>query len=288
MYQKLILEEFPEIRFAHPYTTAHYDIAFPSCPGMMELTFFEKGAVTRVEGDGSRVEIPEGAFFFTTFDRPFRMFSEEAGCSHITVGVRGAFRLEAVSREEVGGWKGEGAAPAALLPRGPLVLGRDHGAAGLLRSLVNLYAVPGAPSALRCAGLFLELLAALTDEVLRRAMVEAGQVSPSGIRYAQRAARYLAEHLTEKLSVEAVAGELGISSSYLSALFKAYTGRSLVDYGNAIRVERIRELMVSRRLTLREAGEAVGIPDENYASRLFRKYAGISAREYLRQAGQEG
>ena len=118
MYQKLILEEFPEIRFAHPYTTAHYDIAFPSCPGMM------------VEGDGSRVEIPEGAFFFTTFDRPFRMFSEEAGCSHITVGVRGAFRLEAVSREEVGGWKGEGAAPAALLPRGPLVLGRDHGTAG--------------------------------------------------------------------------------------------------------------------------------------------------------------
>lgn len=150
---------------------------------------------------------------------------------------------------------------------------------------MNLYAVPGASSALRCAGLFLELLAALTDEVLRRAMVEAGQVSPSGIRYAQRAARYLAEHLTEKLSVEAVAGELGISSSYLSALFKAYTGRSLVDYGNAIRVERIRELMVSRRLTLREA---VGIPDENYASRLFRKYAGISAREYLRQAGREG
>lgn len=108
MYQKLILEEFPEIRFAHPYTAAHYDIAFQSCPEMMELTYFEKGAVTRVERDGSRVEIPEGAFFFTTFDRPFRMFSEEAGCSHITVGVRGAFRLEAVSREEVGGWKGRG------------------------------------------------------------------------------------------------------------------------------------------------------------------------------------
>ena len=32
----LILEEFPEIRFAHPYTTAHYDISFPSCPGMLD------------------------------------------------------------------------------------------------------------------------------------------------------------------------------------------------------------------------------------------------------------
>lgn len=89
MYQKLILEEFPEIRFAHPYTTAHYDISFPSCPGMMELTFFEKGAVTRVEGDGSRVEIPEGAFFFTTFDRPFRMFWRRPGAATLPWGSGG-------------------------------------------------------------------------------------------------------------------------------------------------------------------------------------------------------
>lgn len=33
VYQKLILEEFPEIRFAHPYTTAHYDISFPAVRG---------------------------------------------------------------------------------------------------------------------------------------------------------------------------------------------------------------------------------------------------------------
>ena len=60
----------------------------------------------------------------------------------------------------------------------------------------------------------------------------------------------------------------------------------MIDYTNAIRIERVKELMLTRNLRLREAGESVGLTDENYASRLFKKYTGLSVREYLRLMAQ--
>ena len=75
---------------------------------------------------------------------------------------------------------------------------------------------------------------------------------------------------------------MGICPSYLSALFKAYTGRSIVDYTNAMRVEKVKELLLTRDFRLREAGVSVGVLDENYMSRLFKKYTGQSVQAFQR------
>ena len=156
-------------------------------------------------------------------------------------------------------------------------------AAGTLRRLIALYALPEAAQRLRCTALLFELLAALTEETVRAAVLEEGSLSPSGILYARRACRYIAAHLSEKITMAALAAELGISTSYLSALFKAYTGRSVVDYVNARRVERVRELLATKGGPLREAGESVGLADENYVGRLFKRYTGQSVRDFQRQ-----
>ena len=86
--------------------------------------------------------------------------------------------------------------------------------------------------------------------------------------------------MDKKLTVGEIAGYLHISDGYFSRLFKSVTGQTVIEYVNRVKLERVRDLIASRQATLREAGESVGIYDENYLSRLFRQYMGLTVREY--------
>lgn len=285
VYRKLTWEDMPRIRFAHAHATARYDMAFPAMPRWLEFAYFEQGAVVRRLADGTRQPIPQGSAGLFTFRQASRFYSPAPACRHITVGFEAAYRMEEISREELlaGTRLEEARPPAVFLPAGAFPLEEKGPAAGTLRRLIALYALPEAAQRLRCTALLFELLAALTEETVRAAVLEEGSLSPSGILYARRACRYIAAHLSEKITMAALAAELGISTSYLSALFKAYTGRSVVDYVNARRVERVRELLATKGGPLREAGESVGLADENYVGRLFKRYTGQSVRDFQRQ-----
>ena len=45
-------------------------------------------------------------------------------------------------------------------------------------------------------------------------------------------------------------------------------------------MEKARDLLINTRLPIRHVGEAVGCPDQNYFSRLFKNYTGFSPIEY--------
>ena len=57
-------------------------------------------------------------------------------------------------------------------------------------------------------------------------------------------------------------------------------GMTLVEYSNCAKVQRVRELITSRNISLTDAGLAVGIDDVKYLSRLFKKYSGVTSAEY--------
>ena len=59
------------------------------------------------------------------------------------------------------------------------------------------------------------------------------------------------------------------------------TGQTLITYINRVKIERVKELLlINNAITLKEAGENVGIEDENYLSRIFKQYTGLSVREF--------
>ena len=260
-------------------------MAFPAMPRRLEFTYFEQGAVVRQLADGTQQPIPQGSADLFTFRQASRFYSRDPACRHITVGFEADYQMETISREELltDTRLEEIQSPMVFLPEGVFLLEDRDPIVSALRRLIALYALPEAAQRLRCTALLFELLAALTEETVRAAVLESGALSPSGILYARRACRYIAAHLAEKITMGALAAELGISTSYLSALFKAYTGRSVVDYVNARRVERVRELLATKGGSLREAGESVGIADENYVGRLFKRYTGQSVRDFQRQ-----
>ncbi len=88
--------------------------------------------------------------------------------------------------------------------------------------------------------------------------------------------RYILEHVCEDISLDKASQISNISRSYLSSIFKKETGESLTDYINRVKMEAAMELIRKFGLKTYEVAEKVGISDESYFSKLFKKYMGIS------------
>ena len=97
--------------------------------------------------------------------------------------------------------------------------------------------------------------------------------------YVQQALRYMAAHYTEDISLDAVAGRIGISPSYLSRLFSAEQGKSFVECLTELRMRSAVELARETRLSIREIAQRTGYSNTTYFCRVFKKHAGCTISE---------
>lgn len=86
--------------------------------------------------------------------------------------------------------------------------------------------------------------------------------------------------LDDDLSLKRFANELFLNTSYLSSLFKKETGMTLTDYVNQHRIDYAKRLLKSTTLSIQTVAATVGISDIHYFTRLFRRIAGCSPREF--------
>lgn len=112
----------------------------------------------------------------------------------------------------------------------------------------------------------------------------------SGNRYGSlidTAKQYLAEHFeSNDVSLNTVAAQVGVSSSYFSSIFKQETGQSFVEYLTKLRIDKACELLRCTTLRTSEIGERVGYNDPHYFSATFKKVTGVSPKDY-KNGGQE-
>ena len=94
------------------------------------------------------------------------------------------------------------------------------------------------------------------------------------------ARRYIDDHLAEDISLESVAGVVGLSPEYLSRLFKQEVGMNYVEYLVMRRVEQAKTYLRDPTLKIYEVSHAVGYRNEKYFARVFRNMTGISPTEY--------
>lgn len=93
-------------------------------------------------------------------------------------------------------------------------------------------------------------------------------------------------NLGADLSLSAQAKQLNVNSSYLSTLFRKELGTTLTEYVARRRVEYAMFLLDSTSLQIQTIAQHCGIPDVNYFTRTFKKYAGMTPKEY--RAGRRG
>lgn len=98
--------------------------------------------------------------------------------------------------------------------------------------------------------------------------------------YTMRCKDYIARHFREKIYLDEIADTLGISSSYLSRLFKKETGVRLQDYVNQVRVERAANLLVYSEESIPRIAEYVNFPSQSYFGKIFKAYKNMTPRQY--------
>lgn len=97
---------------------------------------------------------------------------------------------------------------------------------------------------------------------------------------AEKVKRYLAEHCTENITLEAAAAVACMSASYFSAFFKKQTGFGFKEYLTRMRLEEAKRLMRRTDLKIYEVASRVGFGDPKHFTDMFRKYAGMTPQQF--------
>jgi AraC-like DNA-binding protein len=84
--------------------------------------------------------------------------------------------------------------------------------------------------------------------------------------------------LAEPLTVAEIAKAAGVSHNHLTRLFRAATGRTVVSYVRARRMERARHFLQATTLSIPAIAASVGIPDLQAFNKACRRELGTSPR----------
>ncbi|MDC7239570.1 MAG: AraC family transcriptional regulator, partial [Spirochaetales bacterium] len=95
--------------------------------------------------------------------------------------------------------------------------------------------------------------------------------------------RYVDENLDKKLLLSEVASIHGLSQSYLSTLLSRYGGCSFVEYTSKAKVAAAKRMMCDEKLLIQDIAERLGYENAFYFSKVFKKYEGVSPRDYIQQ-----
>ena len=101
-----------------------------------------------------------------------------------------------------------------------------------------------------------------------------------------KAIEYTNTYYMEKLTLEDVAGQVHLSPSYFSRLFKEETGYNFSTYLNTVRIEKSKKLLVNCDIPLVDVSNLVGFDEQSYFTRVFKKLTGTTPGKYREARGQ--
>ena len=92
---------------------------------------------------------------------------------------------------------------------------------------------------------------------------------------------YIYRHYQDKeLSLSVLSERLHLNATYISTIFKRYTNENFKTYLIRLRMKKACELLRDTELCIYEISEAVGYPNSQYFSVMFKKIQGITPAEY--------
>ena len=125
-----------------------------------------------------------------------------------------------------------------------------------------------------------EELCYLLQEVVENFMESMFTQRDQGNPHIRKALRYIAANYPQKLTLQHVAGEIGISPNHFSALFHKTVGISFRDYLSQVRVEESKRLLLYTDYSLADIAAAMGFPDQSNFSKVFKRITGMSPGKY--------
>ncbi len=100
----------------------------------------------------------------------------------------------------------------------------------------------------------------------------------------ERVMNSINKHLDDsELSVDTIAGEVGISRVHLHRKMKELTGQTPHDFIRNIRLKRAATMLASQGMNVTEVMYACGFSNSTSFSTIFKRFYGMSPRDYMRE-----
>ncbi len=102
----------------------------------------------------------------------------------------------------------------------------------------------------------------------------------------RRAQQYVAEYVCSKLTVPVVAQGVGVSASYLTALFHKHMQIAPAEYIRRMKLQKSRQMIREGSLNFTQIAESLQYSTVHHFSRQFKDKFGITPSEYARTVGR--
>ena len=97
-----------------------------------------------------------------------------------------------------------------------------------------------------------------------------------------KVSEYITKHCSEHITLPDLCSAFGISQTYMSRLFRKYSGKSCNEYVKSVRLEKAIELLKQcPNLQVKDVASIVGFKDQFYFSRLFHHEVGVSPSNFI-------
>ena len=94
---------------------------------------------------------------------------------------------------------------------------------------------------------------------------------------------YIRSHLSNKIVLDEIAAEVGLSKYHFSREFKKATGMTLITYVNTIRCLHAKKLLLKNEYSIHEVALKCGFENDSYFSRTFKKHTGYLPSESVKE-----
>lgn len=125
----------------------------------------------------------------------------------------------------------------------------------------------------RLLSVFAQHLASMSNQV----MVQESATEPPSIA---KARAFIAEHLSEEISLTDVARAANMSEFYFCKVFRRFTGLTFTNYLSRTRIEAVKEKLLNPHVRVSEAAFAAGFQSLSQFNRMFRRIEGESPSAY--------
>jgi AraC-like DNA-binding protein len=103
-------------------------------------------------------------------------------------------------------------------------------------------------------------------------------------RAVRKAINFMRSHMQEKITVEMLAEEAGLSKGRFQHLFKEETGVSSMTYLRGEKVESAKAMLTYSDYKIYEISMILGFSSESHFIKIFREYEGITPLEYKKKS----
>ena len=254
----------PKVRVESLYTVFYQEkeagFVFPGeAHPMAELLYVDKGCVHSV-ADGLELKLQQGEMVLYGPEQ-WHMHYAEADQAPCIVTV--SFWAKGINWEQLSNRSFSYSREKADLLR-QILKAQRHGNADSIFSLLTLLLLRMQEETANTGAEIMESPVSAENTIIRRAQ------------------QYVQEHIAEKLTVPVVAESIGVSASYLTALFHKHLALSPGEYIRRIKLERSKQLIREGRMNFTEISESLQYSTVHHFSRQFKQMFDMTPTEYAK------